>query len=348
MAARRNVGATRWLPNDHPKKFLFNSPRNAWITLCATWEHSPTPHRIVEDIEDFFDSVVLIIESEGGFVDKNLRHGRRQDQMCKQEEPTVEAMDKMPKRKRNTKASSTFDEVVDMHPNATWALDKEMDMMVEDGVKADGSDMAALEDYEPVDRTKESAEDMTTGEDDLILPEDWGKMHSVKYFKVHDDNIRMAKEEKRKQKELERTALKEAKAAARKSKAEEKAATRKGVKRPRAKAAKKTKKPKSKYYPEEGAPLEYYIPPGEDDEGGWVAATFGSWEIDAENDEVATLKYANGETSTLVLREMRWAKMFPCKKCNLNTRGRLCCLTCRRLRNGEEDDDYSGSDSGSD
>ena len=120
------------------------------------------------------------------------------------------------------------------------------------------------------------------------------------------------------------------------------------MKRPRAKAAKKTKKPKSKYYPEEGAPLEYYIPPGEDDEGGWVAATFGSWEIDAENDEVATLKHANGETSTLVLREMRWAKMFPCKKCNLNTRGRLCCLTCRRLRNGEDDDDDSGSDSGSD
>lgn len=177
------------------------------------------------------------------FVDKNLRHGRRRDQMYKQEEPTVEAMDKLPKRKRNTKASSTFDAVVDTHPNATWALDKEMDMMVEDGVKADGSDMAALEDDEPVDRTKEAAEDMTTGEDDLILPEDWGEMHSLKCFKVHDDNIRMANEEKRKQKELERTALKEAKAAARKSKSEEKAADRKGVKRPRAKAAKKTKKP---------------------------------------------------------------------------------------------------------
>jgi hypothetical protein len=38
--------------------------------------------------------------------------------------------------------------------------------------------MAALEDYEPVDRTKESAEDTTTAVDYLILPEDWGKMHS--------------------------------------------------------------------------------------------------------------------------------------------------------------------------
>jgi hypothetical protein len=158
----------------------------------------------------------------------------------------------------------------------------------------------------------------------------------------------MAKEEKRKQKELEREALKEAKATARNLKAAKKKAARKGVKRPRAKAAKKTKKSKSHYYPEEGAPLECHIPPGEDDEGGWVAATFGSWEIDAENDEVATLKCANGETSTLVLREMKWAEMFPCKKCNLNARGRLCCLTCRRLRNGEDDDDDSGSDSGSD
>jgi hypothetical protein len=41
-------------------------------------------------------------------------------------------------------------------------------------------------------------------------------------------------------------------------------------------------------------------PPGEDDEGGRVAATFGSWEIDAENDEVAILKHANGETSLYV------------------------------------------------
>jgi hypothetical protein len=176
--------------------------------------------------------------------------------MYKQEESAVEAIDKMPKRKRNTKASSTFDEVVDMHPNATWALDKEVGMMVEDGAKADGSDMAALEDHGPVDRTKESAEDMTTGGGDLVLPEDWGKIHSVKYFKVHENNIRMAKEKKRKQKELERAALKEAKATARNLKAAVKRATRKGVKRPRAKAAKKTKKPKSKHYPEEGAPLE--------------------------------------------------------------------------------------------
>jgi hypothetical protein len=44
-------------------------------------------------------------------------------------------MDKMPKRKRNTKASRTFYEVVYMHPHATWALDVEMEMMVEDASK---------------------------------------------------------------------------------------------------------------------------------------------------------------------------------------------------------------------
>ena len=80
------------------------------------------------------------------------------------------------------------------------------------------------------------------------------------------------------------------------------------------------------------------------------SATFASWEVDEDKDEVATLKYANGEVSTLVLREMRWAKMFPCKKCSCNTRGHLCCLTCRRLRNCEDDDDSdnSGSESDSD
>jgi hypothetical protein len=46
FAARRNVGATRRLPNDHPEKFMLNSPRNAWITLCAMWEHSPAPRRM--------------------------------------------------------------------------------------------------------------------------------------------------------------------------------------------------------------------------------------------------------------------------------------------------------------
>jgi hypothetical protein len=158
---------------------------------------------------DFFDSVDLIIETEGAFMDKNLRRGRRQDIMDKQESSTVAAREHFPKRKRQTAASNTFDDIEDMHPGALWALELDMDFVVEHGVVADGSNMAALcGDYVPVDRSKEPAENMTETMDPLTLPEDWGKMHSVKYFKVHDDNIRMAKEEQKKQKEEARAALK--------------------------------------------------------------------------------------------------------------------------------------------
>ena len=55
---------------------------------------------------------------------------------------------------------------------------------------------------------------------------------------------------------------------------------------------------KDKYYPAPGSSLEYYVPPNpeEDEEGGWEAATFVSWRIDSDNDEVATLQHANGKT----------------------------------------------------
>ena len=73
---RMNVGATRWMGNKDPGKFLFNTPGNAWKSLVKAWWHSPTSDRIVEDCMEFFTSVDEIVKSDGAFMDKNYHKGR--------------------------------------------------------------------------------------------------------------------------------------------------------------------------------------------------------------------------------------------------------------------------------
>jgi hypothetical protein len=72
---RLNVGATRWLQNDDPAKFLFNTPANACKSLLRTWWHSPTSERIVEDCMEFFNSVDEIVTTRGTMIDKNCHTG---------------------------------------------------------------------------------------------------------------------------------------------------------------------------------------------------------------------------------------------------------------------------------
>lgn len=79
-----NVCATRHLPADHIDKFSIGTPKLAWSAMVRTWEHSPTPERIAEDIMRWKKSLQEVVRVEGISLDHGvLRHGRRLEEQSK-------------------------------------------------------------------------------------------------------------------------------------------------------------------------------------------------------------------------------------------------------------------------
>ena len=62
----------------NPKKFNLGSPERVWDAMVRTWEVSPTPARIAQDVNRWESALRSVVQHRGGIVpDNNQRHGRR-------------------------------------------------------------------------------------------------------------------------------------------------------------------------------------------------------------------------------------------------------------------------------
>ena len=65
--------------NSDKRKFKFGTPPEVWSTMLWCWDHEPTSARILADIEDFGNVLLMIVAFEGCVVPEcRLRHGHRQ------------------------------------------------------------------------------------------------------------------------------------------------------------------------------------------------------------------------------------------------------------------------------
>ena len=118
LATTRDVSLTRMLPNDDNRKFWFNTPKRAFQSLAKTWQYSPPPSRVVEDIFGFYISIDLVVESKGTFVDLNVRNGRRLLNFGTGSESTKQ-------RARPTRSKeASMEKLQDLHPDAMWCGNK--------------------------------------------------------------------------------------------------------------------------------------------------------------------------------------------------------------------------------
>ena len=343
-----NVGATRWLHNKDRRKFLFNTPGNAWKSLVRTWNIAPTSERIVEDIQEFYVSIAEIVRTRGTFVDKNCHKGRRLD-LFRTPIPSakmeVETAEVIKKRVRCRTKEATMEDVA-MHPDALWCMEKEMELAQDDGIKGDGSSIAALEpELEPEGPEHVAPEELIRTTD---LPITWRDMHSLNHFSIRADKIRDAKLAK-KQAALEEKEMLKAKKA--KEKADRKAAKQaNGPVKKKNKRAPKTKKKTSAFVEEESTlppidhVVEYYWPMGE--AKGWHQATFKGNKIGEDGEQESTMEDGGGAVDMcgVDVGELDWRLLFECPICEIHTRGVMLCMKCSEFRPGACDDSDSDSD----
>jgi hypothetical protein len=351
-----NVGATRWLPNEDARKFLFNTPSNAWKSICRTWEISPTSDRIIEDVDEFFTSVDEIVSSRGTFVDKNYHRGRRAD-LFKTAVPSASAKGECPaavkKRQRCRTKEATMEEVC-LHPDALWCLDKELELPMDDGIKGDGSSLASIE---PV-----KASPTRVGSDELVrttdLPIAWEEMHSLQHFAKRADALRAAKIQKKQEALREKEILKAKKAAA---KAEAKAKKQAAAKSKKASAPRSkkppTKKPRAEKkrgqaattvhdeLPPKDHVIEYFWPSGSSK--GWFMATYRGERGGDDGEPESILEEEEGvevNMCQISVADLDWRLLYPCQFCGKHTRGVKLCMKCHEVREvmeGDSSDDDS-------
>ena len=59
-------------------KYSMGLPDDAWRTMCAVWETTPTSCRIMQDIDRFSKALDNIIAAEGSYMEEyDGRHGHR-------------------------------------------------------------------------------------------------------------------------------------------------------------------------------------------------------------------------------------------------------------------------------
>ena len=123
-AVRWNVAATRRLPRHHPDRFDLTTPSSAWSVVSRTWEHSPTPERIVQDIQRVFLAIDQVVEARGRAVDfVELRHGRRL--MEQREQVRAERRSAQIRRKKK------FGDVKGLHPVSRRCIADFFDLTLE-------------------------------------------------------------------------------------------------------------------------------------------------------------------------------------------------------------------------
>jgi len=335
---RLNVGATRWLPEGDIRKFLFNTPANAWVSLCRTWEHTPSSERIVEDIEEYFRAVDQVVETRGTFVELNYHNGRRAD-FFKTAVPNIkeEAGDvpltKTP-RNRYRGGNATMDGAP-VHPDARWCLDMEMEFASAGKISGDGSSTSNLE---PMLKRDDDDEVFTAlgplffckpGE----FPGKYEAHHSLVHIWKHEQKLVAEREQKRKKSVAD-------KAEAKKRKAEEKKNKPKaGPKKNRSKA-----KPKLQ---DDGLPpvnhrISYHWPSGA--AKGWYDATFKGATTNEDGEVECQIEDADGLVNMygVELQDLAWHLLYYCPHCKMDTKGARVCGKCKDFR--DEDDDGEGGD----
>ena len=117
-AVRWNVAGTRMLPRHHPDKFDLTTPASAWDAVCRTWDHAPTPVRIVQDIQRVFVAIDQVVKAGGIAVDfdelrkdrRQIRHGRRLQEQ--------QSASRSARRNSKIKSKKKFGDLQGLHPVA--------------------------------------------------------------------------------------------------------------------------------------------------------------------------------------------------------------------------------------
>ena len=123
-SVRWNVAATRHLPRGHEDRFDLTSPKSAWSAVSRTWEYSPTPQRIVQDVNRVFKAIDLVVKEGGRAVDfEELRHGRRLEEH--------QHAKRVLRRSQKISSKTKFDDVEGLHPISKQFIGNYFDLTLE-------------------------------------------------------------------------------------------------------------------------------------------------------------------------------------------------------------------------
>jgi hypothetical protein len=342
LACKRNCSLTRVLPDRGKRKFWFNTPKEAFRSLARSWQYSPAPDRIVEDILEFFESIDLVVESLGVYVDLNVRNGRR---LLNFGDGAVQHKRVRPTRTKEASMSN----IDDLHPDSRFCGNQVVAVMLKSGLKCEarGADLKSMlpVEYDP--------EELVLEEAVWNVPLDPPAQHTMAMWNYVGPEV-IARKQKEKQ---EKQAVKDAKKAKTKSDKEAATALKRAAKvalkgqKPTKKQKTKPKKKKKERTPPhfEGFP-DYYPPAGhilEFDFGGWYEGEFIKMIIDEDGDELCHLKdTTTGDIHKVQLRTEEdgqwiecsdWYPLFDCFECEVGTRGNIVCEVCGVCKDGADD-----------
>lgn len=339
LACRRNVSLTRMLPDEDRRKFWFNTPKRAFHSLARTWQYSPSGPRIVEDILEFFESIDLVVESKGVYVDLNVRNGRRLLNFS--EGSPAQTIHKRSRPMRTKEAS--IKKLNDLHPDTKWCSDSVLAFMKEKDLKVEATDQDLKNITAPI----------VDPEELLLEYEAWDAVqnppaeHTMALCAAIDPEADKAKAEDRAlKKDMAKAAAalkRRAKAAGKGKRAQAKLKAPKQVKGkslPPPKKKRKTKKKEKEfpgfedYYPPSGHPIEFEW------DGVWFEGFFVKMVIDEDGDELCHVRDAGtNEIHKILFREQNnenewedlseWVPLFNCPYCEMNTRGFNTCEECK-------------------
>ena len=115
---------------------VWYTPKRAFQSVARSFQYSPMPSRIVEDIMEFLESIDLVVESEGTYVDLNVRNGRRLLNFGS-------VSDTMKNRLRPTRTKeASIASLEDLHPDAICCSERNLQTLQQNNLKvvADGSE----------------------------------------------------------------------------------------------------------------------------------------------------------------------------------------------------------------
>jgi hypothetical protein len=264
----------------------------------------------VEDILEFFESIDLVVESLGVYVDLNVRNGRR---LLNFGDGAVQHKRVRPTRTKGASMSN----IDDLHPDSRFCGNQVVAVMLKSGLKCEarGADLKSMlpVEYDP--------EELVLEEAVWNVPLDPPAQHTMAMWNYVGSEV-IARKQKEKQ---EKQAVKDAKKAKTKSDKEAATALKRAAKvalkgqKPTKKQKTKPKKKKEERAPPhfEGFP-DYYPPAGhilEFDFGGWYEGEFIKMIIGEDGDELYHLKdTTTGDIHKVQLRTEEDGEWVECSR----------------------------------